>query len=107
QARRSEVRGEAEGRAGREEVGGEGRAAADCTAAGGVRIDDDRTALGGGRRLEPRAGRGGARARALRQGSQGRARCTGIGTRGEEVMAHKKGLGSSRNGRDSNPKLLG
>ncbi len=26
---------------------------------------------------------------------------------GEGVMAHKKGLGSSRNGRDSNPKMLG
>ena len=26
---------------------------------------------------------------------------------GRRVMAHKKGLGSSRNGRDSNPKMLG
>ena len=25
----------------------------------------------------------------------------------EQTMAHKKGLGSSRNGRDSNPKMLG
>jgi len=28
-------------------------------------------------------------------------------TRRDEAMAHKKGQGSSRNGRDSNPKMLG
>src|SRR6185312_3576537 len=76
-------------------------------AAGGLRVDDGRAALGGGGWLEPRAGRGGARARAFRQGAQGRARGARSCTRGDELMAHKKGLGSSRNGRDSNPKMLG
>src|ERR687883_594951 len=37
-------------------------------------------------------------------GKQHRERCL---SDGEELMAHKKGLGSSRNGRDSNAKRLG
>ena len=94
------------------EGGGEACAEADGGAAGGrpaggLRVDDDRGAHGGGGRLEPRTGRGGARARALRQGAEGRARGARSSTGGEELMAHKKGLGSSRNGRDSNPKMLG
>ena len=54
-----------------------------------------------------RPSRGGTRGRAVRQGAQGRDHGARIGTRGEELMAHKKGLGSSRNGRDSNPQMLG
>ena len=63
---------------------------------------------GGRVRLEPRAGRGGDRVRAgprEPQGRHGGARGRAEGGRG--LMAHKKGLGSSRNGRDSNPKMLG
>ncbi len=62
---------------------------------------------------EPRRGRG--EARGGKEGS-GEAQGGCEEARGQEgacedergrVMAHKKGLGSSRNGRDSNPKMLG
>ena len=39
--------------------------------------------------------------------SQSRRRASPPRSRRETQMAHKKGLGSSRNGRDSNPKMLG
>jgi len=56
------------------------------------------------------AARGRARVRAGPREAQGCAGRPRVGARtqeGDGVVAHKKGLGSSRNGRDSKPKMLG
>ena len=59
----------------------------------------------------PADARGGARVRAGARRAEGRDRRARGRDReadgGRLLMAHKKGLGSSRNGRDSNPKMLG
>ena len=60
--------------------------------------------------LEGRAAGGRTEVREEERKAEGRDRSTRVRARseaGEELMAHKKGLGSSRNGRDSNPKMLG
>src|SRR5205823_6615369 len=80
-------------------VGGAGEAA------GGLRRHDGEGDRREGRKLVGRAGRGGARVRAGARQAQGRA--GRAASAGGQVMAHKKGLGSSRNGRDSKPKMLG
>ena len=54
------------------------------------------------------AGREGQAGRKAEGGSSQEGACEeGPGKERGRVMAHKKGLGSSRNGRDSNPKMLG
>ena len=74
-----------------------------------LRGADGRRDQGAVLRLEPADARGGARVRAGARQAQGRDRRDRERARreGERLMAHKKGLGSSRNGRDSNPKRLG
>jgi large subunit ribosomal protein L27 len=69
----------------------------------------DRPDQGAGRRLEPPDARGRARLRAGARRAEGRDRRARVRPRreGAELMAHKKGLGSSRNGRDSNAQRLG
>jgi large subunit ribosomal protein L27 len=75
----------------------------------GLRGVDRRADQGAVERLEPPDARGRAGVRAGPREAQGRARRArvGPGREGERLMAHKKGLGSSRNGRDSNAKRLG
>src|SRR5205807_9738913 len=76
----------------------------------GLRRADGRADRRGGARLAAAESRGRPRARAREREPQGRDRGAGVRARregGGPLMAHKKGLGSSRNGRDSNPKMLG
>src|SRR5439155_17854607 len=69
---------------------------------------DGRADRRGGAGVAPSTARGCARVRAGAREAQGRAGGAGVRSGGEGgLMAHKKGLGSSRNGRDSNPKMLG
>ena len=84
-------------------------AGAHRASAEGLRGDDGRGDRGGGAELAPAEPRGSARVRAREREAQGRDRRARVGARrqGEPLMAHKKGLGSSRNGRDSNPQMLG
>src|SRR4029079_14675484 len=75
----------------------------------GVRGDDGRRNRRGGVVVAPAEPGGRARVRTAEREAEGgdrRAR-SGAGREGEPLMAHKKGLGSSRNGRDSNPQMLG
>ena len=77
-------------------------------AAGGLRRPHDRGAQAGGRRLGREGARGSARVRAGAREAKGRDRRPRVGNHGGSVlMAHKKGLGSSKNGRDSQSKRLG
>src|SRR5206468_5607769 len=65
---------------------------------------------GEGEAVEGRTAGSGPEVREEERQSKGRDRSTRVRARheaGEGLMAHKKGLGSSRNGRDSNPKMLG
>ena len=109
---RSEGRREAEGREGGAE-GGDSRPSRRRSSSRprqlpeGYAVDDDRADHRGSGRLEPREVEA-----ALEHERSGKARKGAIAAlesalRGEELMAHKKGLGSSRNGRDSNPQMLG
>ena len=75
-----------------------------------IRGLDRRGDQGGVLRLEPADARCRARVRAGTCEPQGRSRGSRVGAGregGRFLMAHKKGLGSSRNGRDSESKRLG
>ncbi len=85
-------------------------AAAAAAAAAGIRRLHGRRHLREVQAVEGGATAGGTRVRAGARKAKGSDRGTRVRARheaGERVMAHKKGLGSSRNGRDSNPKMLG
>ena len=76
----------------------------------GLRRAHGHRGQGGRRALEPADARSRARVRARAWATQGRDRRTRVGARRKGAlrsMAHKKGLGSSKNGRDSQSKRLG
>ena len=91
------------------EAAPEGRARAQRAPAQGLRGHVDRGDQGARIRLAASEHRGRPRVRAGEREPQGRDRRARVGARceGGSLMAHKKGLGSSRNGRDSKPKMLG